>query len=64
MSNLVRVKLYSNWRYYHVGEVISVTRDVAHDLVDQNIGEYEKPKQKEIKGAPRDKMLKSAPVTK
>ena len=64
MSNLVRVKLYGNWRYYHIGEVISVTKEVAHDLVEQNIGEYEKPKHKEIKVAPKDKMVKGASISK
>ena len=49
-----------------------VNKVVAHALVEQGIGVYanpkkpvEKPKKmKNIKGAPKDKMLKGAPVTK
>ena len=65
------VKLFSDWRGYRCGEVISVTKDVAHALVEHNIGEYaksnkpeEKEFKKEIKGAPKDKQVKGAPVTK
>ena len=65
------VKLFSDWRGYRSGEVISVTKDVAHALVEHSIGEYAKSKKpeekkfkKEIKGAPKDKQVKGAPVTK
>ena len=66
------VKLFSDWRGYRCGEVISVTKDVAHALVEHNVGEYaarsnkpeEKKFKKEIKSAPKDKQVKGAPVTK
>ena len=69
---LYRVKLYNDWRFYKSGEVISVNKDVAKSLVELNIAEYEKTKKpeekeltkKEIKGAPKDKMFKGAPITK
>ena len=69
---LYRVKLYNVWRFYKSGEVISVNKDVAKSLVELNIAEYEKTKKpeekeltkKEIKGAPKDKMFKGAPITK
>ena len=69
----VRVSLYHDWRYYQAGEIISVNKEVAHALVEQGLGEYAKSKKpeekeltvkKEIKGAPKDRMLKSAPVKK
>ena len=67
------VRLYHDWRYYQAGEIITVNKEVAHALIEQGYGEYAKPKKpegkeltvkKEIKGAPKDKMVKSAPVTK
>lgn len=63
----VRVKLYNDWRGYHRDEVISVTKDVARALVNQVMAEYEKPKEikeKNLKGAVKDKMLKTAPKSK
>lgn len=46
-----------------------VNKIVAHALVEQGIGIYANPKKpnkrmKNITGAPKDKMLKAAPVTK
>ena len=64
MTGLVRVKLYNDWREHRIGEIINVTKDTAKALVEQNYGEYEKPKQKEIKEAPKDKMVKGASVSK
>ena len=71
MMSQYLVKLFSDWRGYRTGEVISVTKDVAHALVEHNIGEYaksnkpeEKEFKKEIKSAPKDKQVKGAPVTK
>ena len=65
---LFKVKLYNDWRYYQSGETIDVTKDVARALISQNIGEYLRPKnesiEKEIKEAPKDKMLKGAPKSK
>ena len=66
------VKLFSDWRGYRSGEVISVTKDTGRALVEHNIGEYasrskkpeEKEFKKEIKSAPKDKQVKGAPVTK
>lgn len=68
-----RVRLYNDWRYYKAGEIISVNRIVANALIEQNIGCYDKPKKpegkkldnkKEIKEAPKDKMVKGASKTK
>ena len=68
-----RVKLFTDWRGYRIGETIMVNKIVAHALVEQGIGIYVNPKKpveeeprkmKDIKGAPKDKMLKSAPKTK
>lgn len=65
------IKLFSDWRGFRCGEVITVTKDVAFALVEQNIGEHvnskkpeEKEFKKEIKSAPKDKQVKGAPVTK
>ena len=73
MSSQERVKLSNDWRGYRASEIIMVNKVVANALVGQGIGVYANPKKpaekelkkmKEIKGAPKDKMLKSAPVTK
>ena len=74
MSSQERVRLSNDWRGYRKGEAIIVNKVVAHALVEQGIGFYVNPKKpvekepkkmnKDIKGAPKDKMLKSAPVTK
>ena len=73
MSSQERIKLSNDWRGYQKGETIMVNKVVAHALVEQGIGVYANPKKpvekklkqmKDIKGAPKDKMLKSAPVTK
>ena len=73
MSSQERVKLSNDWRIYQKGETIMVNKVVANALVEQGIGVYANPKKpvekelkkmKDIKGAPKDKMLKSAPVTK
>ena len=73
MSSQERVKLSNDWRGYRASEIIMVNKIVANALVEQGIGVYANPKKpvegkskgmKEIKGAPKDKMLKSAPVTK
>ena len=69
---LYRVKLYNDWRFYKSGEIISVNKEVAKALVELNLAEYEKTKKpeekkltkKEIKGAPKDKMFKGAPISK
>ena len=69
---LYRVKLYNDWRFYKGGEIISVNKEVANSLIEHNIAEYEKVKKpeekeltkKEIKGAPKDKMFKGAPISK
>jgi hypothetical protein len=65
------VKLFSDWRGYRTGEIISVTKIVANALVEQNIGEKvnskkpeEKEFKKEIKSAPKDKQVKGAPISK
>lgn len=66
-----RVRLYNDWRYYKAGEIISTNKIVANALIEQNLGCYEKPKKpegkklkKEIKEAPKDKMVKGASKTK
>jgi len=74
MSSQERVKLLNDWRGYQKGEAIMVNKVVANALVEQGIGIYANPKKpvekelkkmnKDIKGAPKDKMLKSAPITK
>lgn len=69
MSSQERVRLSNDWRGYLKGETISVNKVVSRALVEQGIGIYANPKKpkkqmKNIKGAPKDKMLKSAPVTK
>ena len=73
MSSQERVKLSNDWRGYRKGESIMVNKVVASALVEQGIGVYANPKKpvekelkkmKEVTGAPKDKMLKSAPVTK
>jgi len=73
MSSQERIRLSSNWRGYRKGEAIMVNKVVANALVEQCIGVYANPKKpvekepkkmKDIKEAPKDKMLKSAPVTK
>jgi hypothetical protein len=69
MSSQERVRLSNDWRGYQKGEAIMVNKIVAHALVEQGIGVYANPKKpkkqmKNIKEAPRDKMLKSASVSK
>jgi len=73
MSSQERIRLSSDWRGYRASEIIMVNKVVANALVEQCIGVYVNPKKpveeelkkmKDIKGAPKDKMLKSAPVTK
>jgi len=74
MSSQERIRLSSDWRGYKKNETIMVNKVVANALVEQCIGVYANPKKpvekelkkmnKDIKGAPKDKMLKSAPVTK
>ncbi len=74
MSSQERVRLSNDWRGYRKGAVIMVNKVVAHALVEQGMGVYANPKKlveeelkkmnKEIKGAPKDKMLKGAPKTK
>ncbi|MBA7583346.1 hypothetical protein ES708_25288 [subsurface metagenome] len=74
MSSQERIRLSNDWRGYRASETIKVNKIVANALVEQGIGVYENPKKpvekelkkmnKDIKGAPKDKMLKSAPVTK
>jgi len=73
MSSQERIRLSNDWRGYRASEIITVNKVVANALVGQGIGVYENPKKpveeepkkmKDIKGAPKDKMLKSAPVTK
>ena len=74
MSSQERIKLFSDWRGYAKGETITVNKVVAHALVEQSIGGYVKPKKpvekkpknimKNIRGAPKDKMVKSASISK
>jgi len=74
MSSQERIRLSNDWREYRNGETITVNKIVAHALVEQGIGVYDKPKKpkvkkleklmKNIKGASKDKMLKGAPVAK
>jgi len=73
MSSQERVRLSNDWRGYRASEIIMVNKIVANALVEQGIGVYANPKKpvekepkkmKDIKGAPKDKMLKGAPVTK
>ena len=75
MSSQERVKLFSDWRGYNKGETITVNKVVAYALVEQNIGGYVKPKKpveekpkemknKNLKGAPKNRMIKDAPVSK
>jgi len=74
MSSQERIRLSNDWRGYRASEIITVNKIVANALVEQGIGVYANPKKpveeelkkmnKDIKGAPKDKMLKGAPVTK
>ena len=69
MSDSRRVKLFQDWRGYHKGETINVTKVTAQALIDQNMAEYayfkkSEKEMKDIKNAPRDKMLRGAPITK
>jgi len=74
MSSQERVRLSNDWRGYRKSETITVNKIVAKSLVEQGMAVYANPKKpveeklkkmnKDIKGAPKDKMLKSAPVTK
>ncbi|MBA7541323.1 hypothetical protein ES705_33634 [subsurface metagenome] len=62
------VRLFVDWRGYLRGETIEVSDNTGKALIRENIAKFyekEKPKKaKQVKGAPKDKMLKSAPVTK
>lgn len=69
MSSQQRVRLSNDWRGYRKGEAIMVNKVVAHALVEQGIGVYANPKKpkkqmKNIKGAPKNRMIKNAPITK
>lgn len=69
MSSQERVRLSNDWRGYRNGETITVNKIVAAALVEQGIGVYANPKKlkkrmKNIKGAPKDKMIKGASVSK
>ena len=69
MSSQERVRLLNDWRGYRKSEAIIVNKIVAHALVEQGIGVYANPKKpkkqmKDIKRAPKDKMLKSALISK
>ena len=74
MSSQERVRLSNDWRGYRKGEAIMVNKIVANALVGQGMAVYANPKKpveeklkkrnKGIKGETKDKMLKSAPVTK
>lgn len=74
MSSQERIRLVNDWRGYQNGETITVNKIVAHALVEKGIGVYANPKKpriqklkkimKDVKEAPKDKMLKSASVSK
>lgn len=67
-----RVKFLVDWRECMRDEIVTVRRQDARELVEQGIAEYVKPKKqkkkfkkkKEFKGAPSDKMLKGASISK
>lgn len=71
---LRRVKFLIDWRECMRNEVKTFKKDVARELVEQGIADYAKPKKpkekkfkkkkKGFKGAPTDKMLVGAPITK
>ncbi len=74
MSSQERIRLSNDWREYRNGETITINKIVAHALVEQGIGVYDNPRKpkvkklkqimKNIKGAPKNKMVASAPVVK
>ena len=75
MSSQERVVLFNDWRGYTKGETITVNKVVAIALVEQNIGGYANPKKpvegkpqkmknKNLKGAAKDKQIKAAPISK
>ena len=67
MSSKDRIRLTSDWRGYLNGETITVNKVVAVALIQQGIGIYANPKpnkMKNVKGAPKDKMLKGASISK
>lgn len=68
MSSKERIRLTSDWRGYQKSEVITVNKIVAAAIVEQSIGVYANPKKpkrmKNIKEALKDKMVKSASVSK
>ena len=68
MSSKQRIRLTSDWRGYRNGETITVNKIVAAAIVEHSMGVYANPKKlkrmKNIKEAPKDKMLKSASVSK
>ena len=68
-----RVRFLVDWRECMRDDVKTVRSQDARELVEQGIAEYVKPKKKqekkfkkkkEFKGAPRNTMIRSAPVTK
>jgi len=68
-----RVKFLVDWRECMRDDIKTVRKNDARELVEQGIAAYVKPnkqeekkfkKGKEFKGAPSDKMLKGAPITK
>ena len=68
MSQQQRIKLLSDWRGYTKGETFTFHKQVAKELVEQGIGIYANPirpkTMKNIKEAPKDKMLKGASISK
>ena len=67
---LIRVKFLIDWRECERGEIKTFKKDIARELVEQGIAEYVKPKEKKFKkmkgfkGAPKNRMMEGAPVTK
>lgn len=69
-----RVKFLNDWRECMRDDILTVRKTDARELVEQGIAEYvesKEPKEKkfikekkEIRGAPKDRMLKRAPITK
>jgi len=68
-----RVKFLIDWRECMRDDIKTVRKNDARELVEQGIAVYVKPKKKiekkfkkkkEFKGAPSDKMLKGALVSK
>ena len=67
-----RVKFLIDWRECMRDDVTTVRKQDARELVEQGIAVYVKPKKqekkfkkkKEFRGAPSDKMLKGALISK